>query len=353
MSKIDVHDLGDTCIACANHLQRPFWHFEKNAHYYLFNPLDAPSLAKMAAVAKRAIYGLFHLGGLLVTAPLAIVAFPLKGLAHHFRNKEFTYWKGKGVEVLSPFSHKVLHLNTCMFPGSLPFTFGGMRGATERLDQLEELVRKADPDFFFLCESSATLSSKLYQLFADSYAHFLVNIGPSACGMDASMTVISRIPLLHAQFFSSNISAEKEQKLSYRGYFLVETETLCYLYVHLHPKDTKRSQEIRSEQLDEIADILRTHTNEKPFVLLGDFNIDRGTENHKKMLDVMGLADPLYEKYGKMATAKGGGSVDGIFTVKEEGLDVKISILETYEKNPLPLSDHKGIMATLSLSQKV
>ena len=240
-----------------------------------------------------------------------------------------------------------------MLPGGLPYIFGGMRTAGERLKELGELIHTIDPDLFFICESSATLSRSLYQLFSDSYTHFLVNIGPSACGMDASMTVISRIPILHAHFFSSNIIPEGAQKLSHRGYFLVETEEANYLYVHLHPKDTERSKEIRSKQLKEIADIRKKIKNKKPLVILGDFNIDRETANHKTMITTMGLSDPLYNQFGKEETAKDGGSVDGIFTLENEELNTKITIYETYGKTTPPLSDHKAITANITFPLKV
>ena len=166
--------------------------------------------------------------------------------------------------------------------------------------------------------------------------------------MDASMTVISRIAILYARFFPSNTIAEGEQKFSHRGYFLVETEAINYLYVHLHPKETKRAKEIRLEQLGEINKIINDTKNEKPFVVLGDFNIDRETRNHKKMITEMGFSDALYNQYGKVETTKDGGSVDGIFTLKKDGLQVKISTHTTYGTSALPLSDHKGIAANIT-----
>ena len=54
-----------------------------------------------------------------------------------------------------------------MFPGGLPYLFGGMRTAVERLEQLGEFIHTINPDLFFLCEFSPTLSSKLYQLFSE------------------------------------------------------------------------------------------------------------------------------------------------------------------------------------------
>ena len=323
MNTIDDNDLGDDCIVFANHLQRPFWYFEQNTHYYLLNPLNDPTLTTTDAVAKRALLGLFNLVSCVLTLPLAFSAFCIKGLGNRLHSKEFTYWKGNGTEILSPINHKVTHLNTCMFPGGLPYLFGGMRTAGERLEQLGEFIHIIDPDLFFLCEISPTLSSSLYQLFSNSYTHFLINIGPSACGMDAAMAIISRVPILYAHFFPSNTIAEGEQKLSYRGYFLVETEAINYLYVHLHPKDTKRAKEIRLEQLEEITNIINDNENHKPFVILGDFNVDRGNTNHKKMINTMGFSDLFYEKHGTMETATDGGSVDGILTLKKGEIRIR------------------------------
>lgn len=348
MSLSYVNEIGDHFIAFANHLQRPFWYFEQNIHYYLLNPQDDPILMRIDGIIKRIFFGLFNLGGLVYTFPYAFLAFPLKGLAQLFHGKEFTYWKGAGSEISAPSTHRVTHLNVCMFPGGLPYVFGQVRTAGERMKELRRFIDRINPDLFFLCELSETLSSKVYRLFSERYTHFFVNIGSSACRMDASMAVIGRIPILYAHFFPSQILSEKEQKFSYRGYFLVETERIRYLYIHLHPKETRRAQEIRLEQLEEIKEIIQNNESAKPVVLLGDFNIDRETSNYIEMTTKMELFDPLYEKYGKIKTTKDGQSIDGIFSLKKDKLLIEIDINETEEKGTLALSDHKGVTGNIA-----
>ena len=75
MSAIYTNNLGDDCIAFANHIQRPFWFFQQNTHYYLLNPLNDPRLITIDAVAKRIFLGLCNLGGLMLTLPHCLFGF--------------------------------------------------------------------------------------------------------------------------------------------------------------------------------------------------------------------------------------------------------------------------------------
>ncbi len=342
-------DLGDHWIVCASHLQRPFWYFEHMAHYYILNPLNDPTLTTIKGVAKRAIVGVLSMGGLVATLPLVLLACCVKKVGNRLRRKEFTYWKGNRREKLSLVNHKVTHLNTCMLPGGLPYLFGGMRTARERLEQLERFIHAIDPDLVFLCEVSSTLSSRLYHLFAGSYTHFFLNIGSATWGMEAGMAIMSRMPILDAYFFPSHVVAEGVQKLLARGYFFIETEAINYLYVHLHPKETKRAKEVRREQLEEVSTIIRAYPQDKPCVILGDFNVDRKKTQHNKTMNARGFSDLFYGHYGPTATTMSGRSVDGILTLKEEKLRMEITINETSGGRVLPLSDHKGITATIAL----
>lgn len=336
----------------ANEVQRPFWYFAQNVHRYAANPLHEDSLTD--SVAKRFLSGGAHAIGASLGAFLALAGFALKGLSNRFHSREFTYWEGLGEEVC-PERPKVLHLNACMFPGGLPYAFGGVRTAGERMEQLKAFVESINPDIFFLCEFSQTLSGKLFESFQESYRHFLVNVGSNAKGMDASMTVVSREPIVNEpKFFPSKIEAEEEQKSSYRGFFHVETEKVHYLYVHLHPKETNRAKEIRLEQLAEIRKITEEFANGKVWVVLGDINIERGSAGHRSMLE-MGFRDLIQEQHGNVETCinglEAGGkrdpeSIDGFLVIGGD-LVMQTEIHDTYEDPRKALSDHKGISALL------
>ncbi len=341
-------DIAERMNQLANEMQRAFWYFAQNVHRYVVNPLHEDDLIN--SVAKRFFGGGVHAVGALFGAFLAVAGFALKGLSNRFHSREFTYWEGQGEEV-RPEKPKVLHLNACMFPGGLPYAFGGVRTAGKRMKELKAFIEDIHPDIFFLCEFSQTLSGKLFEYFREDYRHFFVNVGSNAKGMDASMTVVSREAIINEpKFFPSMVRAEGDQKAFYRGFFHIETKELSYLYVHLYPKETDRAKEIRQEQLVEIKKLTEDYANGKIWVVLGDINIKRGSAGHRAMLK-MGFRDVVWEQYGDIETCINGleegekrnpESLDA-FLVIGEGLQVETKVHNTYEDPRKALSDHKGI----------
>ncbi|MCP5504597.1 MAG: endonuclease/exonuclease/phosphatase family protein [Chlamydiales bacterium] len=266
----------------------------------------------------------------------------LLGLSHRLQSREYTYWRGEGVEVF-PDQEKVMHLNACMFPGSLPYHFGKQAPASERMGSLASRIQEKDPELLFLCEFSPVFSEELYENLKGEYKHFFVNIGSCAQGMDASIAVISKVPILKApQFIPTKIPAEGDQKLMYRGYFIIETQTCKYLYTHLHAKDTEGAKTIRKEQLEEIRSL--TTDSSKPWVVLGDLNIDRNKQEYKNL---EGFNDIIHQHHGKVTTCSEEGveeSIDYVLT-RDERLQVVTEVIQD-----LKLSDHSIITATISLA---
>jgi len=337
----------------ANVIQRPFWYCAQNAHYYYSNPLNDPALTDQ--IATRVLRCVPNAVGAACALFLAFPGFGLKGLSNYFHSpsREYTYWEGKGEEI-RPEHPKVTHLNVCMFPGWLPYWFGGVRTAGERMEELKAFMEKIDPDIFFLCEFSQTLSGQLYDLFSDSYKHFFVSVGSNAMGMDASIAVVSRLPIVSApQFFPSKTEPEGDQKYSYRGYFFVETDKVNYLYTHLHPTETDRAKEIRQEQLEEIKALIEENKNGKAWVVLGDINIERGSEGHESM-QAKGFQDVIQDQHGNIETCINGleegitkdpKSFDAFLVFGD--LILETSVQDTYQEPRKALSDHKAITAII------
>ncbi len=249
-------------------------------------------------------------------------------------SRGYTYWKGEGEERL-PEKTQILHFNVCMFPGSLPAQFGGIRTAGERMEELFTLIRKEDPDIVFLSEFSGTLSPRLYEGLKEKYAHFFVNIGPKGFGMGASLAVLSRIPIVsEPRFIPSKCIREGDQRFMERGYFVMETASASYLYTHLHPKDSPRAQEIRQEQLDEILEI--TSQDGKPWVIVGDMNIDRESPGYNAMQE-KGFVDHL----DNVPTCEEE-SIDYVLTLKGSDISVKGKVIPTDH-----LSDHEAVGAVI------
>ncbi len=266
----------------------------------------------------------------------------LLGFSHRLQSKEYTYWRGEGEEnLIAPEQTKVMHLNACMFPGSLPYQFGKMSPASERMGLLIQKVQNKSPDILFLCEFSPVFSGKLYKELKGEYKHFFVNIGSCALGMDASMAVLSKVPILNRpKFIPTRIEAEGDQKWMYRGYFVFETKGCNYLYAHLHPPGAEGTKEIRKNQLDEIRELTKAGT--RPWVIVGDLNIDRNKPEYQNM---NGFNDTLTKEtitYQENGIEE---SIDYIVTP-----DDQLKIVTEVEKD-LTLSDHSTLVAMISLGQ--
>ena len=265
--------------------------------------------------------------------------FFLLALSNKMHSREYVYWKGEG-ELISPEQAKVMHFNACMFPGSLPYHFGGLTPATERMDKLFGKIESEKPDILFLSEFGSVFSGELYERLKENYKHFFVNIGMNALGLDASMAVVSKVPIFgRPEFIPTKIKAEGEQELIYRGYFIVETEKCNYLYAHLHPKETEKAKEIRKGQLDEIREI--TSQGEKPWVILGDLNIDRNKDEYETMSD---FNDYLGKETITCEEGETKESIDYVLT-RDGRLKITVDV-----KPDLTLSDHSAVIATIALA---
>ncbi|QVL56974.1 MAG: endonuclease/exonuclease/phosphatase family protein [Simkaniaceae bacterium] len=264
----------------------------------------------------------------------------LIGLSNRFHSREFTYWDGKGALINSE-QLKVMHLNVCMFPGSLPCHFGKQTPGTERMEQLFQSIEDVQPHLLFLSEFSHVFSPELYDRLKGEYKTFLINIGSNALGNEASLVVVSKIPVLKAQFIPTMVESAGVQKFSYRGYVIIETRDCMYLYAHLHPEETPIAKNIRRRQLDEIRHI--TDQGEKPWVILGDMNIDR---NHDEYQNMYGFIDHISKE---TITCEEDGAVESIDYVLTRDKRLQVA---TEVKQDLKLSDHSIIIATISLAQK-
>jgi len=335
--------LAKRILHLANEIQRPFWYMEENFQRYAFNHLKDESLSVAQRIFKGTLSGI----GASLSVFLVFGAFALKGLSSALSRREFTYWEGFGLE--KDQEKKVLHLNACMLPGGFPMIFGGMDGAGVRMEGLKTFIQREDPDIFFLSEFTETQSGKLFECFKSDYKHFFIDIGPNACGIDSSMAVVSKVPVVRSpRFFPTRVPAENEQKLYYRGYFHIETKARNYLYMHLHPGDSKCAKEIRRRQLIEIKAITEKESNGKLWAIVGDMNVDRRSDEYREV-EALSLQDPLFKKYGIIETTTDGSgeSIDGIWlTGGEDELSVQAKLPCGSSKTPL--SDHLAIIASIS-----
>ena len=348
--------LAENLSIIANFAKSLFWKAEENLHYVfsgsVLNELS-PNHVRVYEIVKRVLIAPFALAATIILIPIAVIGHCLTGVSNCLHSREFVYLEGSG----SLTGHlKIMHFNTCMLAGGLPFLFGGVRSAGERLNELIPRILEEDPDILFLCEFSETMTPRLFKSLKTKYKHFFVNIGSNACGMDASLSVLSKVPLINApEFIPSRIEAQGEQKFFYRGYFIMETENCSFLYTHLHPKSTPLATRIRQRQLKEILDLIEHKGQETPWIVLGDLNINRGSSQHEEMKN-LGFVDEIENAHGIIPTSAEGlsegkvkyeESLDYFLTLKGKPIPMETKVIDTYSNPGAALSDHKAIVANI------
>jgi len=356
----------DNLKGLASYLMMPFWSAQASFQYCLlpFHPGEyGQETSKAYEYAKRFFIVPLALVAMTVTLPFALLGFALTGLARIYESANYRYFSGDAAEV-TPEKPKFFHLNICGFYGGLPYALGGTTPANERLDEYVKAIEKVDPDLVFLCECNRMLTAPLYYKLKEDYAHFFVDIGLNAWGMENSLFVASRMPIVTApQYVPFDIKLEGKQKYLKRGFFSVETEDKWYIYTHLHSGNEEYDRGMRQQQLDIIQTFIDEKTGDKPCVLLGDLNInrlDKPNTGYQKMIK-HGYKDYFADQHPDAITGsdKLNYHIKGIeeevppevidyILIQDKGkpISLQIDLYETYdyERLDLSLSDHNGLI---------
>src|SRR3990167_4106954 len=146
----------DQCIekikGLSSYLLIPFWKGEELIHRSILPFLPGQNILELANRFFQFCIG----GGLAIVGfPLAVGGLFITGLSNQFHLRDFRYLRGELVPQKE--ENKFLHFNTCMFPGGLPLSFGGVMPASFRLNQLSTLLKEKKPDLLFLSECNRTL----------------------------------------------------------------------------------------------------------------------------------------------------------------------------------------------------
>jgi endonuclease/exonuclease/phosphatase family metal-dependent hydrolase len=177
---------------------------------------------------------------------------------------------------------KFLTLNACMFPGALPTFFGGMTPASNRIDAVCKLIKDQKPDVVCLQEVSVGPARQLMENLKDQYAYFYYNIGPHPFGMESALFWASKTqPAEDPVFVPFNIP--HMQRGFRRGFFVVKFADRHVITTHLDPHSGPIKAEVRTQQIKAI--LAHTNSFKKPFVLLGDLNIDSTDIEAQKLLN--------------------------------------------------------------------
>gem|GEM_PF-5366119 len=274
----------------------------------------------------------FGLGALPLSLYCLGVGSLFLSLSNALHSHAWTVWRGKREEA-APTQIKVMHLNACMFPGSLPYHFGKQVPASERLDLLGEKIKTKNPDLLFLSEMGQIFSRSLYNKIKENYHLFIVNVGSISFGIDADLYCASKVKIEKVDFIQSQIPRIGDQKWMNRGYLIIETNAIKYIYTHLHPKDSEEAKEVRRRQIEEeILPIMKE--GDKPSLLIGDLNIDRNTDEYQV---ITAHFDDLVENLITCQEGEVKESIDYFLTLKG---DNRLTVNPVEVDLDLDLSDH-------------
>ena len=265
----------DQCIekikGLCSYLLTPFWKGEELIHRSILPFLPGQNILELA---NRFFQFSMGLGLTIVGFPLALGGLLVTGICNQFHLRDFRYLKGELVPQKE--GNKFLHLNTCMFPGGLPLSFGGVMPACFRLNQLNRLLKEIKPDLLFLSEFNRTLVPPLYEAIKKEYAHFFVDIGLNGAGLESCLFIACRTQILTPpRYFPFRVLSIGEQKQINRGFFLLQNEECWSVFTHLHPHESREARAVRQAELLEIVEEIKKLPNNKSCYLIGDLNINR------------------------------------------------------------------------------
>ncbi len=327
--------MADQVVNAGISLTAPFWFFEDQL-VRCYVPLDPSEYGqcenKVCEVFRRVIVHSYGVPLIICAVPVALIGHVLMELGRCLGASEIQHLVGtlpeKAVE-----APKILHLNTCMFPGSLSLHFGGMSPASSRVEALVEWIVDQDADIVMLSEVCDLIAGKLEEALSKYYAHFYSKIGVKPFGMGASLFVASRIPPKRMEFTEFAVRAEGIQKHMKRGFVKIELADMVLFFTHLHPDDAKEDEEMREAQFKEIKQAIEVVPGGKTVFLVGDLNTDYRQNNFLERHELTWISpvegEDVEEGEFKDYILSGSGKVD----------DFVVSYLGTKG-----LSDHPGVL---------
>ena len=341
----------------ANYLIRPFWFCEKKIHSYIVLPLHSKehekSYRKVQRIFERIIKGFFMTISMLAVLPFSICGMCLTQIGNMMQTNRCHHVVGK---YRGPFSAqpRIFFLNSCMLPGGLPYSCGGISPAEERFDHLIKTICENNPDFVFLSEFNRTLDREMAEKLTEHYNHFVIDIGLNSKGLESGFFIAYRGNLTTFPCF---IPFEKRQVGVYSGFIMIETPDSYFICTHF---DRKEGGEVQCAQTDQIFRFIETQCKGKRVVLMGSLYFERGTEQHKKFLD-KGFIDKIKKDQetctnalkihqGDPDTRVVSQSIDYMLFLDQGDKKFEVHLLPTYDQEGhdfQALSDHKALIGTI------
>jgi endonuclease/exonuclease/phosphatase family metal-dependent hydrolase len=243
---------------------------------------DFGSIMNRASMAiQKPIYEMPKEGGLiyLPTALMWTLGKKLDEIGNHLKSNPYLSWKGLSAATDNGRTYSFFSMNLCMLPGPLPTQFGGVTPAKDRFDEAANYIRETGADLVFLQEVSKDAANELVPRLGSDYSEFYApNPNPQILGLDSGLFIASKIPVKVDSVVSLPSSPGLERKavvLSTKGSWIITT--------HLAAGD---NAETRAQEMGVILDLVQQlkAKESKPVFLVGDLNIDRGSDEYKQLI---------------------------------------------------------------------
>lgn len=329
---------------------------------------------------KNSLKVSLHLIFCLLLAPAAIFLWMVGGFldlfSKTFQPKPYIYLSGKKKgDKKGEDNFSCLIFNTCMLWGGLPFWFGGVVPARQRIDKLSELILSRPFDFIFLQELSERFAFKLWDKIKQNYQFGLTGIGRQAfTSMGSLLFIASKHPVSEVKVFK--LPTHKWVK---RNVVCLEIPSCWLITTHLESGSKPEDAKMRGLQLQHIHSILMhlEAQSNKPCFLFGDLNVERTEESNDEYS--YSLIPPYFKDYyqkkypivspetathSKLLNSRSKRSrEDRAYAVLDYALEHRnpllpskervthLEVVETYiekDRNLLSLSDHKALLVCIS-----
>jgi endonuclease/exonuclease/phosphatase family metal-dependent hydrolase len=256
--------------------------------YRRLSVVDAlnPTATKIENYARK----FFLFCGMVTWAAIAVVttvpATALRYVACQIQQKPFLYFQGEGEE--KKFWGKfftLLSWNVCCVAGGYTITDGGVVPWQFRVKEIAAEVKKQNADVVCLYEIFDTLAAfQLQELLKNDYAHFYLNIGPTAVGVSSGVFVASKYAIGNPDF----VPFPKEMligrtKNAEKGIFSFDLKSDGHSFATVIPLHLQHSEECVYPTDEEVAaraqqmELVMKKVDQikgRAVIVTGDLNLD-------------------------------------------------------------------------------
>ena len=184
---------------------------------------------------------------------------------------------------------KTLTINVLGVAGGMSLDHGGGRDWRDRIDGIIKKINVEKPDTIVFQEIyDGALGERIVKELGSQYAHFFTHLGASTWGSEGGCMVATK----HAYSHFSNTNFSTSQWTTMRSFGLIELKakpedpeaSLRIVGTHLEFGSQANKLNTRESQIAEIVHTVAVRTLKLPTFLAGDLNIERDSEEDKKIL---------------------------------------------------------------------